>query len=262
VRSGAEYRAVADAGRTRAAEGHNRRPFFVPEIGRTHFRFREKWTTLRQLSTRLLLALLEVKSAAAEADCEEERADDLADRLQEIQEERVRRLTIFSLLGSGLGGIVSGGLAWAAQGTAAAIVGIAEGTTEATFGSLALFEDIRHDFRHDRNLLKEVWEAPHGPQLMPGSVWRFLNRPLRDAPDRRSLRETLIARWRRDGRLGEPGSEDERHRIALFFGNGGLYTIKDLRDRAVMLDMLESDINLMSHDLEEFLEEVSARMEP
>jgi hypothetical protein len=48
----------------------------------------------QQLSTRLLLALLEVKSAAAEADCEEERANDLADRLQEIQEERVRRLTM------------------------------------------------------------------------------------------------------------------------------------------------------------------------
>jgi formate dehydrogenase major subunit len=54
VRSGAEYRAVADAGRTRAAEGHNRRPFFAPEIGRTHFRFREKWTTLRHAALRAM----------------------------------------------------------------------------------------------------------------------------------------------------------------------------------------------------------------
>ena len=35
-------------GRTRAAAGNNRRPLFAPEIGRTHFRFREKWATLRR----------------------------------------------------------------------------------------------------------------------------------------------------------------------------------------------------------------------
>ena len=42
----AAYGDVADAGRTRAAAGNNRRLFFAPEIGRTHFRFREKWATL------------------------------------------------------------------------------------------------------------------------------------------------------------------------------------------------------------------------
>ena len=35
--------AVADAGRTRAAEGKACRQFFAPEIGRTHFRSRKKW---------------------------------------------------------------------------------------------------------------------------------------------------------------------------------------------------------------------------
>lgn len=45
---------------------------------------------------------------------------------------------------------------------------------------------------------------------------------------------------------------------ALLFGKGGTYTIKELRGRAVMFGMLESDISLMSHDLEEFLREISA----
>jgi hypothetical protein len=35
----------------------------------------------------------------------------------------------------------------------------------------------------------------------------------------------------------------ERHRIDLFFGNGGRYTINELR--AAMLDLLETDISLM-----------------
>jgi hypothetical protein len=64
----------------------------------------------------------------------------------------------------------------------------------------------------------------------------------------------------KDGRLGEPGSETERHRIALFFGGGGAYTADELRDRAVMLDMVESDVNLMSHDLEHLLQELLSQL--
>ncbi|HEY6260161.1 MAG TPA: hypothetical protein VIW47_01110, partial [Nitrospiraceae bacterium] len=52
------------------------------------------------------------------------------------------------------------------------------------------------------------------------------------------------------------GSETEQRRIALFFGEGGSYEIEDLRARAAMLDLLESDINLMSQDLERLMEEI------
>jgi hypothetical protein len=214
----------------------------------------------QQLTLRILLALLDVKSAAAEADCEETRADDVADRLQDEQEKKATRFTVLSLLGSGVGGALSGGLALAAQAVAAGIVGIAAGVTEATFGSMALSADTRHEFRHERNLLKEIWEAPKTPKLFPESVWRFLNRPMRHDPAHRSLRETLIARWYKDGRLGEPDSETERHRKALFFGGGGTYTADELRDRAVMLDMVESDVNLMSHDLEHLLQELLSQL--
>jgi len=213
----------------------------------------------QQLSDHILLGLLDVKSAAAEADCEEERADQLADRLQDIREKRTRRLTVFALLGSGIGSILSGGLALAAQGTAAGAIGITAGTTESSFGSLALLDKTQTDFRHERNLLGEVWDGPSEPRLMPRSVWTFLNRPLRDDPARRSLRETLIARWRQDGRLGEEGSETERQRTLLFFGQGGTYDIENLRARGAMLDLLEADINLMSHDLEMLMRELLAR---
>lgn len=236
----------------------------LPSLGREAARDNkdaaQRFIHVRQLlSDRILLALLDVKSVAAEADCEEERADQLADRLQEMRERRTRHLTIFALIGSGVGGVISGGLALAGQGTAAAVAGITAGTTEFSFGSMALLDDIQHDFQHERNLLSEVWERPTEPALIPPSVWRFLNRPLRDDPARRSLRETLIARWRQDGRLGEVGSEIEQRRVALFFGKGGAYEIEDLRARAAMLDLLEADINLMSHDLDRLLQEVLAR---
>lgn len=207
----------------------------------------------QQLSDRILLALLDAKSAAAEADCEEERADGLADRLQDLQEQRVKQLTILSLVVAGIGSIVSSGLALGAEATA---VGVVARGVEATVGSMALFVGSEDEFRHRRNLLREVWAGPRYPRLMPFTAWRFINRPSRDDRGRRCLRETLVEHWRRDGRLGEAGSADERHRIALFFGSGGVYTIDELRDRAAMLDMLEADINLMSHDLDHFLHEI------
>lgn len=76
------------------------------------------------------------------------------------------------------------------------------------------------------------------------------------------MRETLISRWRQHGRLGEPGSDTEQRRIALFFGEGGLYEIEELRARAAMLDLLEADVNLMSQDLERLLQEILASRAP
>ncbi len=214
----------------------------------------------QQLSDRILLALLDVKSAAAEANCEEKRADQLADQLQEKRDARARRLTIFGVLGGGVIGILSGGLAAADPSSmAGGLAAIAAGVVASAFGAAALFDDPRYEFQHGRNLLREVWEGPDQPSLFPVSVWRFLNRPLRDDAAQRSLRETLIARWRQDGRLGEAGSDSERRRMALFFGSGGSYGIEDLRVRAAMMDLLEAEVDLMSHDLERLMQETLLR---
>ncbi|MDC8446904.1 MAG: hypothetical protein LV473_00955 [Nitrospira sp.] len=210
----------------------------------------------QQLSDRILLALLDVKSAAAEANCEEKRADQLADQLQEIRDARARRLTIFAVLVGGVAGILSGGLAAADPSSiTGGLAAIAAGVVASAFGAAALFDDPRYEFQHGRNLLREVWEGQDQPSLFPVSVWRFLNRPLRDDPAQRSLREILLTSWLTTGRLGEPDSEVAQRRVALFFGSGGSYQIEDLRARAAMMDLLEAEIDLMSHDLERLMQE-------
>lgn len=213
----------------------------------------------QQLSDRILLAFLDVARTAAEADCEEERADQLADRLQEVRDKRIRRQTLIAIVGDAMIGIVSGALSLALQATASAATAILGGSVATGFGMAAFFDSTSYEFQHERNLLREVWEGQEHPSLIPLSVWRYLNQPLSEDPARRSLRETLITRWRQDGRLGEAGSETEQRRITLFFGQGGSYDIEDLRARAAMLDLLEADINLMSQDLERFMQEVLAR---
>ncbi|UVT19868.1 MAG: hypothetical protein H8K03_19125 [Nitrospira sp.] len=102
--------------------------------------------------------------------------------------------------------------------------------------------------------LREV--MPPDWALISPSVWRHLTRSLREDSEEYSLREFLILRWWQDGRFVEVGSEREKRRIALFFGDGGSYYVEDLRARAAMLDLLESDINLMSQDLERLLGEI------
>ena len=210
----------------------------------------------QQVSNRILLAFLDVARTAAEADCEEERADQLADRLQEARDKRIRRQTLIAIVGDAMIGIVAGGLSLALEATASAATAILGGSVATGFGLAAFFDNTQYEFQHTRNLLREVWVGPDQPLLIPNSVWQHLTRPLSDDPTRRSLRESLIARWRQDGRFGELGSETEERRIALFFGEGGSYEIEDLRARAAMLDLLEADVNLMSQDLEELMQEV------
>ena len=64
----------------------------------------------QQLSNRILLAFLDVARTAAEADCEEERADQLADGLQGIRDKRIRRYTLIAIVGDAMIGTVSGGI--------------------------------------------------------------------------------------------------------------------------------------------------------
>ena len=71
--------------------------------------------TIRQrLTDILLLTLFEITSATAELTCERDRADQVADRIDEIDGARVKRLTIASILFGGIASIVSGGIGLAA----------------------------------------------------------------------------------------------------------------------------------------------------
>lgn len=210
------------------------------------------------LSDRLTLASFDVSTAVGEAHCEEERANQLADRLKEIRDKRVVHDTILAIVGGSTVGIVAGALDLAVGPAAGAIASIIGGSLEATFGSKSLFENVRYEYRHGVELLQEVWTGPERSVRFPTSVWRYLNSPSSDHPES-TVREALVARWHRDGWLGEPGSETEQQRSRLFFGNGGSYEIEDLRAQAAMLDLLESDIMLMAHELHMLLREVLSR---
>lgn len=212
---------------------------------------------LRQsLTDRLLLTLFEVSSVTAELVCERDRADQVADRMDEIDTSIVKRLTLTSIVIGGIAGIVSGGIGLAGGASSASdAAGLAGGLFASVFGGTALFATSKQEFRHERNLLNEVWENPKESSVFSPAIWRFLQRHHKDGAV--TTREEVIRAWQQQGRLGEPGSAGEHERTALIFGPGGTYASTDLRARASMLETLEAHINLLSEELEVFLREIT-----
>ena len=210
----------------------------------------------QQLTDRVLLALFETSSTVAELICERDRADQSADRMDAIDTSRIKRLTLASVVVGGVAAVVSGGLGLAgAASTASDAMEVAGGTFSTGFGGTALFIQSQQEFRHDRNLLMEIWKDPAESALFSPSTWRFLHRRHRERD--RTPRDELVEAWRQEGRLGEPGSSEEAKREALFFGPGGVYTAAELRARASMIETLEATVRLINEELELFIREIT-----
>ena len=200
----------------------------------------------QELSDQLLLALFDADSVAAELECEKGRAEALAAGLDEVQNDIQQRRTVIALLSDATAGLLSGIFLFGGSEVLAGAADVVGNLLQGSYGYAALGGQQQHDLMQSRNLLREVWEGPQTTAMFPESVWRFLNWP-QDNERLRSRRDTIVQEWKK--RLGEPGSKKEGHRKQLFFGEGGVYTVSELRHRAEMHDRLKASVRLMSQDL-------------
>jgi hypothetical protein len=207
------------------------------------------------LSDRLFLALFEINGMVAEITCERDRADQVADRMEESDAGTVRNLTLASVLIGGVASIVSGAVGLAGASSVAVDAStLGGGVLASIFGGTALFTESHHPFRHERNLLKDLWENADNSTLFSPTVWRYLHAARLDGNG--TPREEIMKAWQQEGRLGEPGSKNEDRRKTLFFSAGGMYTASELRARASMLETLEASVRLINERLELFVREV------
>jgi len=213
--------------------------------------------TRQQISHRIALAAFDVTSTVAELDCEESRADHVADGLREMLQERADRDLFLVFAGDLWIGIIAGSLLVAGQDTASAANAIFGGLFATGIGSASAFADETHAFHHPRNHLYDIREGPPQSTLFPASVWRYLNGPSWILPGE-TIRQALLEYWKEEGRLGEPDNDTDKKRNELYFGEGGIYRIKELRLRAEMLDHLKSEVLRMGQDLNNLLYEVLA----
>jgi hypothetical protein len=211
--------------------------------------------TRQQISHRIALAAFDVTSTVAELDCEESRADHVADGLREMLQERADRDLFLVFAGDLWIGIIAGSLLIAGQDTASAANAIFGGLFATGIGSASAFADETYAFHHPRNHLHDIREGPPQSTLFPASVWRYLNGPSWILPGE-TIRQALLEYWKEEGRLGEPDNDTDKKRNELYFGEGGIYRIKELRLRAEMLDHLKSEVLRMGQDLNNLLYEV------
>lgn len=211
----------------------------------------------QQIMDRISLASFDVISTVTELDCEEARADHVADGLTEVRQDKQERGLFLALVGDALIGVVAGALSLAGKATAASANAILGGVLATGVGGAAtIFLAADHEFSHSRNHLAELWEAADSSPLFPDSVWRYLTAPL-DRSEA-TIRDELIARWRHEGRFGDPDSKTAERRAALLFGEGGIYDIRDLRIRAEMLNHLKSTVLQMGQDLNVLMYDIMA----
>ena len=218
---------------------------------------RQRLIEVRQhLSDRLMMIFFEVSSVVNRVDCEVIRANHVANALYELRDQRARRYEITAIIGDALIGVVGGAFTIALQQTASGIADLVGGTFATGFGLAAGLTGGEHEFFHPEktNLLRELWEAPQTPTVFPVTVWRFLNWPLSGEAEYRTRREELIAEWRNDGLIGEPGKRDRR--ATLVFGTGGTYEIDDLYARAQMLEVVKTSLSVMGQYLYHLSQEV------
>ena len=214
----------------------------------------------RKVVTRVQLATLEVSGLVAEIECEAQRADQVQNRLKDIQTTRITSQTILGVIFGGLANILSGGIGMATRaGDAGNIASVAGGALEVLFGTSANFTKVRQEFSHPRNHLKVVWEGLAESELISKRAWRFLSEPgMRDL-EGHSLRDVMLQTWQEEGKLGESGSIREKERKTLLLGSGGVYDSEQLHVREAMLQQLESSVQLMHQELETLLREVLIR---
>jgi len=209
---------------------------------------------------RLVLATLEVSGLVAEIECEVQRADQVHDRLWDIQTTRATSQTILAVIFGGLANILSGGISMVTgAGDAGNITSVMGGALEVVFGTSANFTKVRQEFSHPRNHLATVWNGSPQSEYFSQRAWRFLTEPGIRGLEGHSLRDVMLQTWQEEGKLGEVGSVREKERIALLFGSGGLYDSEELHVRETMLQQLESSIQLMHQELETLLREVLIR---
>lgn len=214
----------------------------------------------QQVALRLTDVALEISSTAGELDCEEERADQIADFLLDEAGSRVKKLTILAIVLGALGSVATGLMSlFEVRKTIYRPVGIAIGLIGAALGYTSLRTSAAADipFSHRRNALGDVWRGPAESRVFPAAVWNFLSKPGIRGARQPPLRRRLLGRWLTAGELGAKDADEKKQLEDLLFGEGGTYKADALRIRANLFDQLESTVNLMKGDVQQLAREVA-----
>jgi hypothetical protein len=204
----------------------------------------------------LQLLKSEISAASGYIDC-------LGDSLEELQRAVVDRrgqdelfLTIASIGMSAVAGVAAGAVDLAGKNeNAAPAIGIGGGAGSAGLGLAALaLPSPTITVSHNVNVVRAIWLGePTGG--LPPFVWRLLELP-RTAEG--SPREALKHQW--EGMLVSLAPDRRVAMQELLLGSGGSYDLAALDLREVMLDQLETEVELMNQDFQALVEYIAVHV--
>jgi hypothetical protein len=208
----------------------------------------------QKLYQRIALAELEISSKAAELECEEDRADQIANYLKVKEGDTDTKLTVASIGIGAIGAILT--TIYFDQGKTPEYIALGTGMLAATLGVFILANKKKVSFHHPNNHLQEIWEGPAVSRYFPPSVWYYLNYKDPDQNDQLSKREEIIEKWMGLGLFEDVKPKEKEQLEEKFFGEGGVYFSDELEERANMYDQLGSRVNLMMQDLKSLSREL------
>jgi hypothetical protein len=217
-----------------------------------------KMNTIRQsISEHILLASLDVSNVLAEIECEQDRAIAMKNYLQLQADKRTRKLTIYSILAGAFATVFVSTLTLAnAQPQYVEAVSVGGGLIGGYLAVRSLTTTDQAQFNHPRNHLTDIRDNPKMSKVYPPMVWHFLTRELENQAKTPTAREIILDRWRELNLLTEAQSEDQLARLALLFGNGGIYSNDEISHRISLIDSLETEIALMQQELQQLQQEL------
>ncbi|MCC5816159.1 MAG: hypothetical protein JJT78_15515 [Leptospira sp.] len=196
-----------------------------------------------------------MSSIIAQIDCEEERAEQVAGYLDNLNRSEESRFTVYAIL-AGAGFAVLTGSLYLYDPSMNSVEGLVVlgGLLEGYYGYRILTVENRESFHHPINPIQEVYSPENGSRFFPYFLWILLNDSNYSLGNSDTIQSKLSRRWdqfeiKEIQNLEIEDDGIERKAWDIMMSDGGIYTAKKLKLRASMLDQIEASVSLVKYNL-------------
>ncbi len=196
-----------------------------------------------KINSKISIALTELDAVAAEFDCEGERVAQMANYVDNMNDNRNNRLILFSIITGAVtsvaGGVIKNNGVENAVNIGGGLLGAGLGL--ATFNP----KGKKVEFIHERNLLRDIWEQKLLSRNFPPFIWYMYTEKKFTGNRQHSIIQNMKQRWIQY----QFDSDENLANQSVNFGNGGLYRSSDLHNRASMLNQMQSATRTINQNI-------------
>ena len=187
------------------------------------------------INSKITIAMTELDAVAAEFDCEGERVGQMANYVNNLNDNKNNKLIIYSIAVGAAASIAGGIIKSDGWGSAVDIGGgiLGAGLEVATLNP----KGKKIIFIHERNLLRDIWTQKLESENFPPFIWyMYTETKFSNNTGGLSIIENIKKRWLQ---FNFDNNIDEANQ-SVNFQNGGEYLADDLYNRTSMLNQMQS----------------------